>query len=355
VAETSGQYEFQQPPSVELIFDAYERAGVIRPEIKQERIDTAKRSLNFILQSWVNKGLCLWTVKEEMLGLNPGQTTYRLPDYTSDVLDVTLRTSNRNLGGTAFSSAGGTAQNAFDGNNQTACVQSSADGYISYNWNAAQHSISLVGIQSNVTRTYTLVFEHSFDNSIWIESASEGAQTFPDGEIIWFVVPVPVSANVFRVRESGGAILNIQELYFNNLVRDIVITRASRSEYISYPNKKTTGNPSTYYINRQINPVISFYPTPNSLYNNVFYTRVKQIEDVGALIDSAAIPTRFLEALCSDLAHRLAIKEKERNDISKIQYLKGLADEEFRFAKAEDGEKVPIRIYGDYSQGWARV
>ncbi len=350
---TSGTYDFGSPQNEQIITEAYERCGILRPLITQQKITTANRSINFILQSWVNKGLNQWTVKQGMIGLNANQTSYTLPQHGIAILEATIRTSTRNLGGTAFSSAGGTAQNAFDNNLATACTQTVPNGYISYNWGASLYAISMVGIQSFVANDYTLACEYSFDGSTWSSATTIPLQTYPALQTQWFTVPVPVPANYFRVRETGGATLNIAELYFNTNLNDTIMNPASRSEYIAFPNKAQTGRPSSFYLDRQINPVVYLWPTPSSLYNNMFYTFTQQMQDIGAMTDTAQIPARFLEALTAELAYRLAIKETEV-PLEKTNMLKALADEQYLTAGQEDRERVPLRIYGDYMQGWSQ-
>lgn len=346
---TSGTFNFGSPLSEQLITDAFERIGILPDLLTSQNINSAQRSINLILSEWINRGLNLWTVKQGMLSLSPNQYAYALPTGTSDVLEANIRTVNRQLGGTPFSSAGGIAQNAFDGNAATACTQTSSNGYISYNYgNGAQKVITVVGVQSNATLNYTLLFETSTDNASWTTVATIPEQSYPVGVNIWFSVPLSTAAQYFRVRETGGATLNVQELYFDTVSSDIPISRISRSEWITYPNKAQTGQPSSFYVDRQINPILNLWLTPTAQYNILFYTRIQMIQDIGALTNMADIPQRFLEALCSELATKLAIKYKpERIDI-----LRREADSSFDKAAREDSERVPLRIYGDYSGGW---
>ncbi len=350
---TSGTYVFSSPQSEQIITDAYERIGIKPDVLTYQQIQTAQRSINFALQSWINRGLNLWTVKQGMIALYNNQTAYNLPPFATDFLEATVRTSVRNLGGTPFSSAGGVASNAFDNNPATACIQTVPNGYISYNWNTAQYAIAMVGVQSNVSTTYTLVCEFSNDNVNWINAITIPAQNYPFGIIEWFIVPVPTLGSLFRVRETGGSTLNIQELYFNTALNDTTITRVSRAEYTAFPNKNITSRPSSFYVDRQINPVVYLYPTPNTLYNNLYFTYIEQMQDIGTMLNNAQVPARFLEALCSNLAHRVGVKEQI--EIPRIQILESLAEKEFNLAAAEDRERVPLRIYGDYMQGWTQV
>lgn len=350
---TSGTYNFSSPIVETIVNDAYERIGIIPDVLTSQQIQSAIRSINFTLTSWTNnyKGLKLWTVQQNMLSLNAGQATYNLPPYTIDILEAQLRTSTRNLGGTPFTSAGGNAANAFDGNPNTACTQTAPNGYISYTWTSAQYAIALVGIQSNVTTIYTLALEYSNDGTTWFPGSFPVAQSYPAGTNIWFVIPAPTLGTSFRVRETGGATLNIQEIYFNTMINDTVVTRNSRSEYEAIPNKNQIGRPSSFLVLRTINPTVTLWPAPNNIYNNLFFTTSMQIQDAGQLTSNVQIPSRFIEPLCADVSHRLAVKNEKVNLIDR---LKAYSDAQFTIAAEEDRERVPLRIYGDYMQGWAQ-
>jgi hypothetical protein len=354
VATYSGTYNAQAPQSIQVIEEAYERVGIIAQNLDVTKIKSAQRALDFRLQHLMNRGLNLWTVQQSMMALVPGQIAYTLPIPTVDVLEVYNRTSTRNLGGVPFSSAGGVAASAFDGNPNTACTQTAPNGYISYNWGQGSYAISMVGVQSNASAVYTLSFEYSNDNVNWTSVLSLSPQQFFQSQLVWFIVPAPTMGTIFRVIETNGATLNIQELYFNTQINDTLITRASRMEYESYPIKLSPGRPSSYYVDRQINPIINVWPAPTSQFNNLFFTRMVPIYDVGALTNTISVPARFLESITADLAHILEMK-KEQPDLGRMDRLKDYAKETFTAAAEEDRERVPLRIVGDYSQGWASV
>lgn len=379
---TSGTYNFISPQVREIIDEAYERVGILATNITEQKIVTAIRSLNFVLQEWVSKGNNLWTIRHGMIGLVPNQSAYKMVANGIDIKTAAIRTSTRLLGGSPVSSAGGSAANSFDGNPQTACSQLSPNGYISYNWGASQNVVSMVGIQSNVNSQYALEFERSNDGVNWVTALSLPAQDYVYGNLQWFVVPVPAPSNQFRVREvnSGSSTenwedinyanwedfvlpvvwetwgnvvpLNVQELYFDANLNDTVVTRLSESEYTSLPNKSQTGRPSSFWVDRQIEPVVYLWPTPTGQYNNLYFTYWKAIQDIGSMTDSAEIPVRFIEPLCSALAYKLAVKE---GDQSRMQMLAALAEQAYKTSADEDRERVPLRIYGDYMQGWGSV
>ncbi len=348
---TSGTYNFISLENVQFIEEAFERIGLVSDVITASQQRSAIRAANFLLSEFINKGLNLFTVHQEMLALTTNQATYALPIATNNILEATLRTSQRPLGGVAFSSAGGVAANAFDANSATACTQVAPDGYISYDWGAGNsYSIAMVGIQSNATLTYTLVGEYSTDNITWTNSVTIPAQVFTSGQLVWFVIQVPTAARYYRVRETGGATLNIQELYFNTTLYDTVMSPISRSEYISYPNKNQAGKPSQYYVDKQINPTVTLYPTPASGYNAMFYTRSRLIQDFGTLLQTPELPQQFFTAFMDGLVVQLA--RKYNRDV--LEDALAAYEKSFNLAARENEERVPLRIYGDYSGGWTQ-
>ena len=349
---TSGTYNFGSPQNEQIITEAYERAGIVMDIATDQKIKSALRSINFIFISWINKRLNLFTIKLGMLALVAGKTSYILPDHAIDVLEVNLRTSVRNLGGVAASNQGGIAQNAFDGSLLTSCAQTAPDGAISYTWGGPNYSISMIGITSFVDRSYTLQAQYSYtgEDADWITCLTLTKTFYSKNELQWFVVPIPVPAPYFRVVETGGATLNIAELYFNTNINDKPISRGSRNDYMSYPNKNQPGIPSLYWVDRQINPVLNLYETPNGIYNNIFYSYKRQIQDIGRLTDTAEVPMRFQEALTSNLAFRLALKDGK---MDRLPALKIEMQEAFADAAYEDGEKVNVRIQPKSAGRWS--
>lgn len=353
---TSGEYTFLTPESVELITDAYERVITLPDVITAQQIQTAQRSINLALSSWYNRGWNLWTTGRRMLGLYPGQNTYTLPIQVQDILWAELRESKRLLGGTAFSTPGGTAFFAFDNNPLTSCNVGAANGTIGYSWGSTQYAVQMVGVQSATTTTYSLTFEFSNDGITWTVVDVLTPQVFTQGILEWFIITSPTLGSYFRIRETAGATLNIQELFFNNDLLDTNITPLSAKEYDNQPNKNAQGKPSSYYLNRQITPVISLWLTPSPFYNALFYTTQEAIQDIGQMTNSAQVPTRFLEALTAELAYRLSVKLQMKFNIGmdKVQFLKSVAEQEFTKAAEYDTENVPTRIYPDTTGSWFR-
>jgi len=192
---------------------------------------------------------------------------------------------------------------------------------------------------------YTLVFQYSNDNINWYSVLSVPIQSYQVGVIQWFTIPTPVAGTYFRVSETGGATLNIQELYFNSGINDTLLQRVSRNEYVKYPNKNNPGKPSLFYVERHIVPMIYLYQVPNSQYNNLFFSYIEQMQDIGNLTNIPPIPARALETLVSRLAFLLALKKPDI-DMNKLQVLKYESEQSFKEFASEDRDRGPIKIHG---------
>lgn len=85
---TSGTTSFN-PAISEVIEEAYERIGV---EVRTGyQFKTARRSLNYLLADWANKGLNLWTVEQGEVPLLVGVGDYDLPSDTVDLIETVVR------------------------------------------------------------------------------------------------------------------------------------------------------------------------------------------------------------------------------------------------------------------------
>ena len=334
---TSGTYSFSQTQSSEIYNYAYKLIDIEPGVLVPNDIYYAQQIANFILSSWINNGLNLWTVQQgALLTLIPNKSTYELPSHAIDVLEAALRTSVRALGGSAFSSSG-VAQNAFDGNPATSCLATGPDATIGYDYGQGNSSniITMLGIKSNTEKTYIISFQSSSDGINW-----ETIQTIPQtnysaGQLIWYSIDSPVSSQYYRILETGGSELDIQELYFNNNVFDIWMTAYSRSDYMTYPNKYIQGRPIQYQTNRIINPTITIWPVPSPLYMTLIYNYKRAIQDIGSLLNSPDIPQRFYMPLALGIASQLSITKKP--ELSAI--LNSRYEQAFNRALQEDTEK----------------
>ena len=125
----------------------------------------------------------------------------------------------------------------------------------------------------------------------------------------------------------------------NSSGTDFTLTQMSRSEYLTIPNKTTTGQPSQYFFDRQVTPTITLWATPNATYTLVYYY-VRRIQDADALVNTTDAPFRFLPCMAAGLAYYIAIKRAP----DRIQILKTIYEEEFQRAAAEDASSTPLKL-----------
>jgi hypothetical protein len=130
---------------------------------------------------------------------------------------------------------------------------------------------------------------------------------------------------------------------------DISLNKIDRSAYASLPNKGQTGQPSQYYVNRQINPIINLYLAPDcTTYTYLKYYYIQRIQDAGSYTNQADLPYRFLPAMVSGLAFYIAQKYAPE----RIQDLKLLYEDEMQRALEEDSQRAsvfisPFSYFGD--------
>jgi hypothetical protein len=78
------------PTLNEVFEEAFERCGL---ELRTGYdFRTARRSMNFMLTDWANRGINMWTIEQGYINLVQGQTTYDLPNDTVDLIEHVIRT-----------------------------------------------------------------------------------------------------------------------------------------------------------------------------------------------------------------------------------------------------------------------
>lgn len=123
------------------------------------------------------------------------------------------------------------------------------------------------------------------------------------------------------------------------------LERYSFSDYAAISNKTQTGRPTKIFIDRQRDaPVINLWPLPENSTDELYFWRVRRLEDVTKSAGQHAdVPFRFLPALIAGLAYYMARKRKGVS-LEKRAVLKAEYEEAFRIAADEDADNVTLQI-----------
>lgn len=358
---SSNTYAFGTSTQIDdLIRESCDRIGIIGNELTGYQIQSAIMSANLELTQWMGKIPLSWTRRRLMFTLYNNQAIYQIPTSITNLVDVVATQLNRlNTGGTAFTSNGGNAANCFNPNTTAGCTQVAPNGSIGYDYGVGvQNSIFYVGITPLAESTYTLAVDYSFDNVNWQTIYTTPAQVYFANQITWFVITNTLNARAWRIRETDGATLAIQQIYFSQPTTqgtgDRWLTALSYTEWMQIATKMNIGFPSSYFFDAQINPTMTLWPVPGpgtGGFTNILYTGYQYIQDVTLLFQQFNVPQRFYEALVAGIAARLAQKPDFAKNLKpgEAAQKKQLADEAFQLATLTDATNVTLRFQPDFT------
>ena len=336
---TSLQYNFPYIDADLIIRDAFERCGINNYLEDAVRYQSARRSLNLLLQHWPNRGFNLFTLDQGIIEINSGQDNYALPLNTSKILQCKMSNANRITGGTASSSAGGTPENCFSTTTTTGCTQTSANGNISYLFTTAQ-PILYVGILTLSTNIYKISIDCSYEtnpsDADWITILNTPQVSYYTGNTLWYSLPFTNTAVNWRIRETGGATLSINQIYLNIPYISLPMQSVGNDLYFQFPTNSQQGVATTYWVNRIRTPTLNVWPVPNDSYQFFVYNRIRYIQDIGDFFDSIDVVPRFVEAASAGLAAKLA----EKYAIDRYPNLIAAAEKVYLEAGGEDTENT---------------
>ena len=326
-----------------LIDHGARRCGKLAEELTSEQVLSARESLFFLLSNLINIGIQYWAIDKKVYGFTADKYIYDLPLGGNDVLNALYRWMDR-PNGSYTSSAGGTVANLYDGDVDTICTQTSANGNISVTFGTANPIyVGSIGFLPAASGTWSIIYEYSIDGTTWQTLVDLGSIAVVNNEWVWTDIDNGQNVGFYRIRAYSGTTLSLRELYFGNNSTEITMSRLNRDDYTNLPNKNFTANqPFQFWFNRTIpQSQIWLWPTPqNAFYQmTVWYSR--QIMDVGDLYGELEVPQRWYMAVLSMLAHQMS-QELPGVDLNKIQYLEGQAAKYLSMAEDEERDKSPI-------------
>jgi hypothetical protein len=243
-----------------------------------------------------------------------------------------------------YSASSGIALNAFDNNIATACVQNAPNGYIAVDYGTNNPVyVGSIGVLPGTSGSFNVKFQVSVDGITWTDLYAPGATDWVEGKWLWYDLTTGATVQYYRMLETGGNTLNVDELYFGNNSTEITMARLNRDDYTNLPNKNFTANqPFQFWFDRTIpEPTIYLWPVPSDPFVQMVVWYSRQIMDVGELYGELEIPQRWYEAVQMMLAHRMSL-ELPAVDPARIQYLEKMADKYLYDAEQEERDKSPI-------------
>ena len=138
----------------------------------------------------------------------------------------------------------------------------------------------------------------------------------------------------------GADTIDILEMVLRRSSNDTTMSRISRGEYLNIPNKSDQGRPSQFFVDRQVNPVLYLWQTPENSTDQIVYYRLVRIDDADTYTNDFDMPFRFFPCLVAGLAYYLSMKIAP----DRIATLKSIYDEEFARAASEDRDRASLKL-----------
>jgi hypothetical protein len=158
---------------------------------------------------------------------------------------------------------------------------------------------------------------------------------------LWTIQQATLTLTKGQAQETlTSDVIDLLEVVLRRDGTDFELSRISRGEYLTVPNKTTEARPSQYYFDRKIDPVINLWATPENSTDQIVYYYVRRIEDADTLTNTTDMPFRFYPCMVAGLAYYLAMKRAPE----RIQLLKSVYEEEFQRASDEDEDRTPLKL-----------
>jgi len=206
----------------DYIEEAFERCGL---EVRTGYdLKTAKRSLNLLLAEWANRGLNQWTIEQTSI-----KTASGIRVYPGGTLTMTVGASG------AFS------------------VGETITGSVS----AATCSITNLPSATSFAITIPVGL---FTTADTLTGGSSGATTTLTAAVDFADVQSTIDILSTVVRRNNT---------------DYSVPRVSRDDYLTIPNKTTTGRVDQFFLNRLITPELKVWPVPDNNTDIIIFNRLK--------------------------------------------------------------------------------
>lgn len=387
VTQPSSNQSLFDPALSDLTLEAFARCQIRAAALTAEHMWQCRMSANLVLTRWANRVPNLWLVQQFSIPLLQGISTYQLPSNTVAVLDTFIRQyqlgNNVNLP-VAFTTTLGSAtvsiawpghgqvvgnwiaiivpvaiggivllgnyqvSNVLDANDLQIVAAANATASVIAGGVVPQFTTALGSSTVIVTlANHGLLAGQNFTVQVQtiVGNLTIGATVYAVASVIsssQFTITVPgIAASATSGFENAGK-AQFESGIANVNPQDRVITPISRTDYNNQTDKFSQAYPSTYWFNRQINPLVTFWQVPdqNGPYVWYYYAMVQPQDAVMQGGTTMNMPYRFYDAFAAALARRLARKYAPLM----VEALAAEEKEAWEEAADEDIERSPMFI-----------
>lgn len=316
---TSGTVGTTTLDNAKVLEHALRRVGFPVARQTPEVVETALDSLFLLLLSLSNRGLNLWCLERDFLGLATGQKTYPLPNGTLDITNVIYCQPTRATGTDTVAA--------------TSVTTDLTDAA----------SIYRVGLKfDTITAAETITVASSSDNITYTPHLVLTKSDWATGAWYWLDLDPYATARYWRVSAVGS--ISITEFFLASALYEIPLAPYNRDDYMALNNKYTAGNPSScYFFEKKIPPQVTLWPVPTTDYVHLALGRQRQPQDVGGLINDLEVPVRWIEGMIWQLAARLVF-ELDGVDPARAELVLKQAQEITIDAEASESDGAPLMI-----------
>jgi hypothetical protein len=142
----------------------------------------------------------------------------------------------------------------------------------------------------------------------------------------------------------GADVIDILSIVVQRDGTDYSLSRLSRDDYLSIPNKTTESRPNQFFLDRQVTPSLKVWPVPENSTDVVYYNALTRMDDADTFINTMDMPFRFYPCLAAGLAYYIAVKRAP----NRVQMLKAMYEEEFERAMTEDRDRASFNVVPKY-------
>ena len=267
-----------------LISHAIQRCGKLPSTAGGELLAKVREALYFQIADLGNTGINLWCISKSVVNVVANQVAYQLPVGTNKISDMLYRT---------LTSLPGTLSTAVDAQIFTCSTAQAVDNITG--------RFTAPGVASIAIEYLDTV------SSTWKTLSTLNSVTVVAGAVFVIDLDTTALAVTWRIRDTSGTILAMDNVYFRKANTELPMSRLNRNDYANLPNKHYPGSKSLqYWFDKQIEPRVWLWPVSNQPLDQIVIWAAIEIQDPGDLTNKLSVPTRWYQSVMATLAYNTA-------------------------------------------------